>query len=328
MRRLGLLLALWLGAVSLVGCGGGTASVGDAPERYRVQFRPDSGMVYRVERRLDQTIEMQLMGQTVEITQAIRQDVRWEIQAVTPGDTVYATVTTTRMTMDQAGPGIRESFDTADPDAEPPPGSTTGMVAAVSVPLRMTVSPLGNVRVVSGMDGVYNNMLDRANLETKAQRDTFRAVVRREFPADDLATDLESRLFLYTDDRVALGESWPVQSRVDGLVPVVFDGRAVLDSVSAGRLHTSISGSVSRISQDRDDPQETAVGPLQEIDIRGRQSGTVRVDQATGLLLKSQMTQSLQGTAVFVDQGDSSDVSMRIESAIATTSRIQTDAPE
>jgi len=178
------------------------------------------------------------------------------------------------------------------------------------------------------MDGVYNNMLDRANLETKAQRDTFRAVVRREFPADDLATDLESRLFLYTEDRVALGESWPVQSRVDGLVPVVFDGRAVLDSVSAGRLHTSISGSVSRISRGRDDPQETAVGPLQEIDIQGRQSGTVRFDQATGLLLESQMTQSLQGTAAFVDQGDSSDVSMRIESAIATTSRIQTDAPE
>lgn len=122
MRRLGLLLALWLGAVSLVGCGGGAASVGDAPERYRVQFRPDSGTVYRVERRLDQTIEMQLLGQTVEITQTMRQDVRWEIGVVTPGDTVYATATTTRVTMDQNGPGIRESFDTADPEAEPPPG--------------------------------------------------------------------------------------------------------------------------------------------------------------------------------------------------------------
>lgn len=192
----------------------------------------------------------------------------------------------------------------------------------------MAVTPLGHVEVISGMDAVYNNMLDRANLETKAQRDTFRAVVRREFPAADLATDLESAMFLYTADRVTVGDSWPVQRRTEGLVPVVFDGRAVLDSVASGQLYTSVAGSVSRVPRNHEDLQEPAVGPLQEIDIQGRQSGTARVDEATGILLESEMTQSLQGTAVFVDRGDSSDVTMRIESIIATESRIQQDFPE
>ncbi|HHP7236913.1 DUF6263 family protein [Longibacter sp.] len=279
----------------LAGCGGAGQSV-DETQPQPLLLTPTTGDVYEVQSTLDQTIEMTIMGQTVEILQIIREDAEIRVDTVFDDGGFGAQVTSTRFRLSQEGPDSFEEFDSDDPDATPQSDLAVGMAGLANVPLQMRISPVGQVVITEGMDALYNNMADLAGVQSRTQRDTIRAYFRETFPPEDLAQDYESAFYAYTSRPVAPGSTWTVTSATSLLVPTLFDGRLRLDSLAADRVFVSGQGDVRSLTADS--VRGTIEGPFRDVDLSGSRDVQMELDRRTGFPLLTRREQTVSGSGL------------------------------
>jgi hypothetical protein len=295
----------------LSGCGGAGQGV-DETQPQPLLLTPTSGDVYKVQSTLDQTIEMTIMGQTVEILQTIREDAEIRVDTVFEDGGFGAQVMSTRFRLSQEGPDSFEEFDSDDPDATPESDLAVGMAGLANVPLQMRISPMGEVVITEGMDALYNNMADLAGVQSRTQRDTIRAYFRETFPPEELAQDYESEFYAYTTRPVAAGSTWTVASATSLLVPTLFEGRLRLDSLVADRVFISGQGDVQSIMADS--VRGTIEGPFRNVDLSGSRDVRIELDRRTGFPLVTTRKQTVSGSGLIRSGARELDVQVSLTS--------------
>jgi len=319
MHTARLFLLAVVGAWLVVGCSGterGVEDRGPGP----VVLQPSSGQVFELETELDQTMEMTVMNQTVEIRQQMTERSEWLIDTVYADGSFKAQVTTKRFRFKQEGPGVFEEYDTSDPDAASDSGMNLSMGALTDVPMQLRVTPTADVTVLDGMDAWYNNIVDLAGAETAAQRDTLRTMMREAMPPDEMAKDLESNLYLYTQTPVAPGSTWTTTASSPSILPIAFDATVRLDSLTQQQLFLQAEGAVRIV--DSGDGIMTRDNAFSDLDLIGSQTMSYTLHRKTGVPLVGKGRRTLSGTGIIRSGGNDLDVRLAFTATISVSGSV------
>lgn len=293
----------------LPGCGGSAETTVDPTAPQPLVLQPEVGMTYKTHGVADQEVAINVMGQEVNVFQKLDTYIEFRIDRLLANGDFIAQATHTRFQLEQEGPDTFEEFDTDDPDAEPESEISFGMAALVGVPLKVRVTPTGDVTIIEGMDAIYNNMTDVAGVTDAARRDTLREAFAEELGPDDLSRDLLAGFYMYPTATVAPGSTWTISTRSEMLLPLLLQGTATMDSATVDTVYLSTEGQLESL------PDSMGMLPdnFQDADLSGTVSGTVKMDRQRGFALLVDLNQSLSGDAEMSAGGQTLPVTISIE---------------
>jgi len=191
----------------------------------------------------------------------------------------------------QDGPMGRIEYDSAKPPPHVHPAAK-GFAALVGQSLTMTMASDGSVSHIEGVDALLDHVLKEISVPSEAARATLEKQLRKQFGSKAVSEMVKQMTATYPDKPVAIGGSWSKSMDVTRGFPVALDSTWTLRARRNGVATIDVKSRV-RPSTNTDPVQ---MGPMSlTYSLKGEQTGTVQVDEASGWMLSSKLTQDISG---------------------------------
>ncbi len=171
--------------------------------------------------------------------------------------------------------------------------SLIGYKHLVGSELRMEVTPEGKVKRLDGFQAIIDKVIDELNIPESPQRNEIISGLRNQFGDEAMRQSFEQMTAFYPDGPVDTGDSWHTDASMNVGFPVIFETDYTLLSREDGIANIDV---VSRV---RSDPKSEGIdmGMFSlTYDITGDQKGLIKMDEASGLPVKSDFLQTFSGT--------------------------------
>ena len=301
--RAGVLLAVLLTAF---GCGGPTL---------RLRMNPDIGAIYESTTTVDTTAQQTVMGQEIGSTQTVRTVLETRFERAEDGESLVASTTYKSTSMTMEGTAGEQEFDSqADGGMSDPMAAVSS--ALVGQSFTMTLAPNGRVTSVSGLDDMAASILASVELPN-AMKTTLRESMQQQF-GDAAMQNMMSQAFVALPSTdIAVGESWTADATVMGALTRT---TLTLATVDDGIATITVAGSME-VAPDEEEPGGMAFVSYDAL--TGSQSGTYRLDVATGVLLRADITSDMTATMRFAMPGVAEEIAAQMPPIpVVTTSTV------
>ena len=199
----------------------------------------------------------------------------------------------------QKGPAGALEYDSTNPPKQIPQAAKS-FAALVGLGFTATITPTGKVTAVEGLDAMFAELLRKLELPDGPSKAAVQRILTEQFGEPAMKEHLENMFTLYPDAPVAVGESWQRRVVVTKGFPVVIDGTCTLKDRSGGTAHIEAKAMLS--PNEAAGPVELGTGRM-SYELKGEQSGTAEVDEATGWTRSITTTQLVSGTLRFQGSG-------------------------
>ena len=268
-------------------------------ERLELRLRLKEGETYRVKTTVEQRINQTSGARQVATEQTFAVVYGMTVEGVDGGGAMRVATKYEAVTFRQQGPAGVVEYDSASPPKQVPQAARP-FAALVGLGFASTVTPTGRVTAVEGLEAMFDGMVRKLDLPEGPAKDAVRKVLSEQFGEEAMKQNLQNLFALYPDKPVAVGESWQRRVVVSKGFPVTIDATYTLKSRVDGVATVDVKATLA--------PNEAA-GPLDigtgkmTYDLRGEQSGTATVDEATGWTRSMTTSQLMSGNLRFQDAG-------------------------
>ncbi len=188
-------------------------------------------------------------------------------------------------------------FQSSEYDSDSPPDyiepSMRGYGVAVGSELGVRMSKKGHVIEMQGVDSMLDKMIEELDLPDLPAKNQMIAAMRSQFGEDALKHALEQITGFYPESLVNPKDKWTSEKLVSAGFPMKVVDNYTLRSRKNGIANIDVS-SVITSSPDSEGVQ---MGPVSIFyDITGAHTGSIEVDESTGLPIRSEIDMSLSGT--------------------------------
>jgi hypothetical protein len=249
----------------------------------------EKGRTYYQKTTMDQRITQTLMGQQQVVEQSIGTGMKVDVLDVDGRGNMRIRQTFTWSMFKQKNPmtGTTEydsSKQTAAPAGSEPLGALLGQSYVV------TVNPKGRVLDVNGVEELKQAVLKK--LPPGGEQNQTMMILAPYLSEKPLRDTVEDMLAFYPDRPVEFGDSWSKRTTLSVGFGMTIDHTWTLQKREAG---VAIIGETAAVRSDPNAPPMDAGGMKMRFDMSGTQENTLRVNEATGLLLSNQGRQQLKG---------------------------------
>jgi hypothetical protein len=298
MKRWNLACLLLLLAAILSACG-----TSDSATLY--QLRLKQGDSYRILMTMDQHIEQSVLGKTQQTSSLSRLEMSYTVTAVDSDGTMHIDAVYEKIALDMKGPTGTVKYDSADPSVNESAEQVSAMYdKMLGQKIALEFAPTGEIKSAAGMDALVDAIVDE--MPEGPMREQFRQMFGDMF--EQSMTGNSGNLALYPATPVKVGDTWPQTTTMSSsLFKVVLDttytlkerkdGVATIESVAVGNFEPGENGEM--------------MGMKMDINLKGGQTGTLSVDEATGWTVRSQVKQDFAG-AIMVSSPDNADMNLSI----------------
>jgi len=307
-RRITSLIVTAIGVASITWCSTAAAAV-------QLQLKLGKGKTYYQRTVFEQRITQTVMGQEQVINQTVGTGMKLDVLDVDKQGNMHIRYTFTWSASKQAGPMGGIEYDSSK-QATPPAGAEAS-AAILGQSYTIKVSPKGDVLDVNGIEQLREAV--NKKLPPGAEVSLATSPVALYLDKNNVKEMTESTLAIYPDKPVEQGESWSEKKTVTIGFGVIAESKWTLQKREGGVAVIAASASVR--SDPNGPPMETQ-GMKMRFDLAGTQNGTVRVDEATGLILLDQSQQQLKGEIKLLAAADAPPM-MAIPVVFDTTSKLE-----
>jgi hypothetical protein len=192
----------------------------------------------------------------------------------------------------QDTPMGRLEYDSADPPAALS-GVMKGFGAMVGSDLTYRIRPDGSVVEVVGREAYLERMIAGVDVPPGPQGEAMLEALRGQYSSDRLSETLSSSFPLFPDRPLAPGDSWSSSQNAPGVVPMDVESTMTLTGRNAG-----VSTVEVRTAFKTDSTSVTTMGPMtQRFDMRGAGTGTLEIEEATGMTIRAHSEMTISGSA-------------------------------
>ena len=275
-----------------------------AEEKLDLRLRLKQGEVYRLKTTVEQRISQggaakpQLTEQTFAVAYSMT------VQGVDASGNMKAATKYDSILFRQKGPAGAIEYDSANPPKQVPQAARP-FAALLGLGFTTTITPEGKITSVEGLDAMFAEMVRKLELPEGPAKAAVQKALTEQFGEDAMKQNLQSLFALYPEGPVAVGESWKRRVVVTRGFPVIIDGDYTLNGRADGVARVSIKATLS--PNDAAGPIDLGTGKM-DYDLRGEQSGTAEVDEATGWTRSLKTTQLVSGTLRFQGAGGAPEV--------------------
>jgi hypothetical protein len=268
-------------------------------DKLELRLRLKQGEVYRLKTTVEQKIN-QTVGANAQATeQTFAVGYRMAVESVDAAGNMKVATTYDSVQFRQKGPSGAVEYDSANPPKQVPAGARA-FAALAGLGFKSTVTPTGKVTAVEGLDAMFAEMVRKLELPEGPQKAAVQKALNEQFGEEAMKQNLQNVFALYPEKPVAVGESWRRRVVVAKGFPMVLEGAYTLKSRDGGVAHIDIKATLS--PNEAAGPVELGTGKM-SYDLKGEQSGTAEVDEATGWTRSLTTNQTVSGALRFQAAG-------------------------
>jgi hypothetical protein len=268
-------------------------------DKLELRLRLKQGEVYRLKTTVEQKIN-QTVGANAQATeQTFAVGYRMAVESVDAAGNMKVATTYDSVLFRQKGPSGAVEYDSANPPKQVPAGAKA-FAALAGLGFKSTVTPTGKVTAVEGLDAMFAEMVRKLELPDGPQKAAVQKALNEQFGEEAMKQNLQNVFALYPERPVAVGESWQRRVVVAKGFPMVLEGTYTLKSRDGGVAHVDIKATLS--PNEAAGPVELGTGKM-SYDLKGEQSGTADVDEATGWTRSLTTNQTVSGALRFQAAG-------------------------
>ncbi len=270
-------------------------SRGEEP-RIDLALRLKPGMVFHQGVITQQHITQEHEGRQVESILHSNVQGRHEVRHLDADGRVTIAMTYHRLVLRLAGlPG--RSIELSS-DVEPAAGDPRGLVhAMLDRPVTYTLDPDGALIAIEGFDALLSRVRDAVNVENMPHAEAWVDLLERHFGEPALRRQIE-HLRLLPQESIGLGARWRHRQQQHLPAPMFGEHRFELQRVEETEARIAIHSRMSTTGR-FPKPQPPAAAPHDEprprLVMGGTQQGYCRLNRATGLPLRIELTAALDG---------------------------------
>jgi hypothetical protein len=264
-----------------------------AEEKLDLHRKFVKGDVHHVSVTLDQTID-----QTVrEVAQQTKQTVvvTYSLTVEDANETGNATLSIhydsviLRAPKTPAGP---VEYDSANPPGQVPE-MASALAALVGQEYSFTLDRTGKVTQVRGAEKLLENVLHHLSIPAGATRIAAEKVLRQQLGEPELKQNLENLFAPLPDHPVAIGDSWSHTSQMNLGFPMSVQSTYTLQGREGGVAIIEVTGSAATLAN----PAMNLGTMKMNYELKGEQSGSIRILEESGWTKAGEMSQHLNGSA-------------------------------
>jgi hypothetical protein len=264
-------------------------------DKLELRLRLKEGAVYRLKTTVEQRIN-QTVGPNAQATeQTFAVGYRMAVESVDAAGNMKVATTYDAVLFRQKGPSGAVEYDSANPPKQVP-AAAKAFAALAGLGFKSTVTPAGRVTAVEGLDAMSAEMVRKLELPDGPQKAAVQKALSEQFGEEAMKQNLQNMFALYPENPVAVGESWQRRVVVAKGFPMVLDGAYTLKSRDGGVARVEIRATLS--PNEAAGPVELGTGRM-SYELKGEQSGTADVDEATGWTRSLTTNQTVSGALRF-----------------------------
>jgi hypothetical protein len=252
-----------------------------------LQLKLAQGKTYYQRTVIDQHMVQTVMNMQQVLDQSLGTGVKMEVLDVDGQGNMRIRRTYDWSMTKRTGPMGNLDYDSAK-QTTPPPGAEP-FAALLGQSYVVRISPKGEVLEINGVEEMQAAV--RKKLPAGAQGDPAMSVLSQFLDKNSLKQMIEGELDVYPGKPVEVGESWNKKRVVTPMFELTIDSKWTLQKLENG---VAIIATTSTSRSDANKPVETG-GMKMRFDLAGTQGGTIRMQEATGLILLGQAQQQLKG---------------------------------
>ncbi|ANH82174.1 hypothetical protein A8C56_15430 [Niabella ginsenosidivorans] len=244
-----------------------------------LKFNPDNGSKYQNTTTSQMKMNQTVMGQSMEIQTATHMDLQYAFTDAAPDKNLEITYDKMNMNMELMGQKMEFNSESADSANA---GNKTFKAIKGS-----------KINVVIGSDGSVKSVKGTDELAAKAGADNAQAkqLLKQLFSEAALKSSFEQSLKFYPNDPVKQGSTWALTTKVESPYNMTFQNNYTLSQINGDRSTINVDGKVSTEGAAKFEQQ----GMSMEITLDGTNTGTLMVNNKTGIPESSDLVQHLKG---------------------------------
>lgn len=274
------------------------ASTSTAPARITLRLKLIKGAPYALKSNVEQEIT-QGIGGGQKYSQTIGFGLSFNVQDVAADGTMAVRVAFDSVSMRMHGPGVDVAYDSVTGPAEPPPAAK-GFAALVGQGFDMKLTPLGEVKEITGVDDMLAAVVRKMEGADEKQRAELDKALRTQFGDESLKQMMGQQFNMLPENPVGVGETWSRKLTLKVGIPMAIESTYTLKSRADGVAKVAVAIKITP----NPDAAAMEVGPAKiKQSLAGVQSGTMDIDEATGWTKGAEMSQDLKGEIAVQMQG-------------------------
>jgi predicted secreted protein len=260
------------------------------PVVFRLSLKPQAKYVLTME--VNQTRSQTVDDEKQSLGQEMLQVWDVNVTALQKNGNMDIELTYKRVKIDQDFGGQRIEYDSDSPP-EVLDQSMKSLAVMPGTVIRAEMTPDGKVVSVDGVDAMIDKMIEAMNITDSQEKRAVLADLRKQWGTDAMKQSLEQITSFYPARPVSPGSSWTSDFDLTSGVPMHIVSTYNLQTRIGARDSIDVSSQISSDSA----TSSVTMGPLSmAYSINGSQSGTILVDEATGLPLSSRLDMHYEGT--------------------------------
>ncbi|HEY8748745.1 MAG TPA: DUF6263 family protein [Tepidisphaeraceae bacterium] len=285
-----------------------------AQEKLDLRLRLSKDDVHAMNVTLDQTIDQTVQGVAQHITQTLNLGYTLKVEEVDDHDQATVSIHYDSIALRSKSPAGDANYDSTQPATVMPPAAV-GLATLIGQSFTAVVSAEGQVSSIKGVDKLANTVLAKLSGVEGPARIAAEKVIRQHLSEAGMKNSLQNLFGIVPDRPIAVGESWVRSPQAMPGFGVILETTCTLKNRENGIATIEVAGHFS-----------TASGATLELgqskfdyEFHGELLGQLQVQESTGWISSSTLTQSLAGAATTRSPNVSpQSVPVTIESKIKT----------
>jgi hypothetical protein len=279
-RRLRFFLFITVGIASIALCNTGAAAV-------TLQLKLAKGKTYYQRMVIDQHMVQTVMNMQQVMDQSMGMGVKMDVLDVDSQGNMRIRNTYNWSMSKRTGPMGSLDYDSAKQPT--PPAGAEPFAALLGQGFMVRISPKGEVLDVNGVEELQAAV--RKKLPPGSEADPALGALNQYLDKNAIKQMVEGTWSFYPDKPVEVGDSWSKKRVMSTVFELTIDSKWTLQKREAGMATIATTNS---LRSNANKPVETG-GMKMTFDLAGTQDGTLRMQEATGLIVSGQAQQQLKG---------------------------------
>jgi hypothetical protein len=285
-----------------------------------LKYNVNKGDKFELEMFSDQKITQEAQGKKQEANQAQGFGYNFIIEDVDGAGNISSKITFSSIYNEiDAGMG-KIIFDSKNPPKVENP-QTKIFMSLIGKGFTAKQSPVGNVIDIKGIDDIIKGIVKKMDLKNANEDKALSYSLEAQFGKSRMVDLLEKTMNFYSAEPRKIGDKWTKDYNINAEFNMLVSSEYTLKEIKGT---TIILGVTSKMHTDPKSKTTENNGVIVNYNLKGTKDGTIEIDAASGLIIKSDVKQKISGniTAVSSDKDkktESVKISLDSKNTIKTT---------
>jgi hypothetical protein len=262
-----------------------------ADEKIELKFRLAKGETYGLKATIKQEIVQWVQDAEQKTTLTMGVGETLNVKDVDAQGTMTVQVEIASMSVKMKGEQAEVEYDSENPPEEVALPAKL-FAAMVGQSFTMKLTPQGHVSELTGVDQMLQKVFDAIEVPDPQMKEAVLADLKRQFGDAALGEMMERTMAIFPDKPVGVGDSWTQTMTLNTGFPSITENTWTLTGRKDGVATVEVKSTLK--------PNEKAapmkMGPFSmTFDLSGTQTGTFKLDEATGWFVGGTITQDISG---------------------------------